>query len=950
MQVKTLPIGLLACTLVFVTGCNDRKTQPQSKSKNQVLATQTTKIQYEKFQLDNGLNVIFHVDRSDPVVGVTLAAHVGSAREIPGRTGFAHLFEHLLFLESENLGKGGLDEMSARIGGSGANGSTSRDVTNYLQTVPNDGLEKMLWAEADKLGFFINTVTDPVLAKEKEVVKNEKRQRVDNRPYGHKFGVITENLYPQAHPYSWQTIGSLEDIQAASLADVKAFYKKWYVPNNVTLVVAGDFDTQQATLWVKKYFDEIPRGEDIAPLPKQPANLSQTKDLYYEDNFATLPQLTLVWPTAAKFHPDSYAIEVLARLLGEGKQAPLYNELVDKQKLTADVSVFDYRTELAGEFILTVNAFDRVDLDGVKAGLDAAFLRFETEKFTDADLQRIKAGLETEYYRRLASVLGKSARLADYNLIAGDPDLINKEIDFYRNVTAADIWRVYDRYIKNKPYVSTSFVPKGQQALALEGAKPALVKEEHITPAKEQDFTSDNALSYQKTPSSFDRTVEPPYGDAPKIPVPNVMQSALPNGIKVATFFTDEVPLVEMQLSLDGGALFDDKEKAGTANLMAELLNRGTKNKTPTELEQAIKQLGAEIDIFASKEALSVRVSTLSRNFDATVALVGEMLLSPRWDATEFELAKKDVLSQIKRRESNPDAIAKMEMNKLLYPKGHPLANPLLGDIATVKRITLEELKQYYESYVAPQFASVQIAGDVQHGDAIKALSVLSENWQQTSAALPVLPEVNLPQQSAIYFYDVPGAKQSTISVAHPSLLADNPDYYPATVMNYILGGGGFASRLTQTLREDKGFTYGAFSTFNGSQYSSEFIINTSVRTNVTYESLAIIKEIVTDYGDTFSQNDLATTKSYFLKSNARRFETLGAKLSILENIAVLGLPNDYVQQRAIQVVGMTVEEIRRLAHQYIKPQNLIYVVVGDAKTQRESLKTLGLGEVKLLN
>ena len=256
----------------------------------------TFKVDFEKFKLKNGLEVVFHIDRSDPVVAVNLTAHVGSAREKAGRTGFAHMFEHLLFLESENLGKGGLDKMSARIGGSGANGSTSRDRTNYLQTVPKDALEKMLWAEADKLGWFINTVTDPVLAKEKQVVKNEKRQGVDNAPYGHNFYVIDKNLYPKDHPYNWQVIGSLDDLQAATLDDVKEFFGRWYVPNNVTLTVAGDFDPVQAKKWVKKYFDEIKRGEEVKPLKKRAGAVKKTKKLYHEDNFARLPQLTRSYP------------------------------------------------------------------------------------------------------------------------------------------------------------------------------------------------------------------------------------------------------------------------------------------------------------------------------------------------------------------------------------------------------------------------------------------------------------------------------------------------------------------------------------------------------------------------------------------------------------------------------------------------------------------------------
>ncbi|HQU86772.1 MAG TPA: pitrilysin family protein, partial [Pyrinomonadaceae bacterium] len=265
--------------------------------------TPSFKVDYEKFVLPNGLEVIFHVDKSDPVVAVNLTAHVGSAREKTGRTGFAHLFEHLLFLESENLGKGGLDKMTARIGGSGANGSTSRDRTNYLQTVPKDALEKMIWAEADKLGWFINTVTDPVLAKEKQVVKNEKRQSYDNQPYGHTNYVIDKALYPEDHPYNWQVIGSLEDLDNATLADVKEFFRRWYVPNNCTLTIAGDFDTVQAKAWVEKYFGEIKRGKEVKPLPKRSGSLKETVKFYHEDNFARLPELTYAWTSAELLHP-----------------------------------------------------------------------------------------------------------------------------------------------------------------------------------------------------------------------------------------------------------------------------------------------------------------------------------------------------------------------------------------------------------------------------------------------------------------------------------------------------------------------------------------------------------------------------------------------------------------------------------------------------------------------
>ena len=452
---KWTALSFSIITALSVVGCNSTEVPSKNalnqQSINKSPATNSAiNIEYNKFVLDNGLEVVFHVDRSDPVVAVALTAHVGSAREIRGRTGFAHLFEHLLFLESENLGKGGLDKMSARIGGSGANGSTSRDRTNYFQTVPNNALEKMIWAEADKLGYFINTVTEEVLAKEKQVVKNEKRQSNDNRPYGHTQYVIDKNLYPEDHPYNWQVIGSLVDLQNSTLQDVKDFFKSWYVPNNVTLVIAGDFDETEAKAWVHKYFDEIEAGEKIAPLAKQPANLTQTKKIYHEDNFAKLPELSLTWPTVPQYHPDSYALDVLIELLSDGKKALLNQKLIDELKLTSRVTMYQYQSELAGQLMLQVRGFENTPLDNINQAINEALKEFENKGFSEQDLATIKAGQETAFYRGLSSVLGKGFRLAQYNIFTKDPGFINQEAKNILAVSKDDVLRVYNKYIKNK--------------------------------------------------------------------------------------------------------------------------------------------------------------------------------------------------------------------------------------------------------------------------------------------------------------------------------------------------------------------------------------------------------------------------------------------------------------------------------------------------------------------
>ncbi|EHQ01608.1 M16 family metallopeptidase [Gillisia limnaea] len=907
-------------------------------------------IDFETFTLENGLRVILHVDRSDPVVAVALTSHVGSAREIEGRTGFAHLFEHLLFLESENLGKGGLDKLSARIGGSGANGSTSRDRTNYFQTVPNDALEKMIWAEADKLGYFINTVTEQVLAKEKQVVKNEKRQGVDNRPYGHTSFVIDQNLYPKGHPYSWQVIGSLEDLQDATLQDVKDFFNQWYVPNNVVLTIAGDFDTQQAKDWVHKYFDEIKAGNKIAIREKQPVVLKETKKLYYEDNFAKLPELTLSWPSVHSYHEDSYALEILTNYLSQGKNAPFYKNLVAGKELTDNVRMYNYTSELAGQLSLQVRAFDKKDLDLVKAAIDETFSSFDKEGIPEKDLKRIKAGQETDFYNSISSVLGKGFQLAQYQIFAGDPNEINKNVDRIMSVTAADVQRVFEKYIKGKAYVATSFVPKGQIELALEDSKAAEVVEEKIVEGAEAEIVIDETITYEKTPSSFDRSTEPPYWGTPEIKTPEIWKTTLPSGMEVSGITSKEVPLIRFSIEMAGGLLLEDPNKVGVSNLLANLMTKGTKNKTPQELEEAIELLGSSIYVNAEDEKISLTGNSLARNYEATMELVQEILLEPRWDEEEFKLTKQQALSRIKQQKANPNSIAEDEFKKLIYGSNHILSNNNLGTAESVATIGMEDLKKYYEENLSPKSALFMAVGDLDMEKAVESLRAISANWKPKNVNIPEFPEPEAPETSKVYFYDVPGAKQSVIKIGAPGLAATNEDFYSAEVMNYRLGGGGFASKLTQELREGKGYTYGIRSGFKGGKLVGPFEISSGVRSNITFEAVELIKQIMEEYPENLDQNDLEVTKGFMIKSNARKFETLQAKLGMLSDIGNYNLPNDYIKKREEIATDFTLEDIQNLARKYINPEKMIYLIVGDAETQLDKLKNLGFGKPVLLN
>jgi zinc protease len=808
----------------------------------------------------------------------------------------------------------------------------------------------MIWAEADKLGYFINTVTEPVLAKEKQVVKNEKRQSYDNRPYGHTSSVISKNLYPETHPYNWEVIGSLEDLQNATLEDVKSFYNRWYVPNNVTLTIAGDFDVNQTKIWVEKYFGEIKRGQDIPKMEKQAVTLTETKKLYYEDNFALLPQLTLTWPSVYEYHPDSYALEVLASYLSKGKKAPLYKKLVEDKKITDAVDIYQYNSEITGQYMLTVTAFEKINLNAIMDGINQAFKDFETNGISQQDLSRITAGQETAFYTNLSSVLGKGFQLAQYEIFAGNPSYITQDVQNILAVTTEDVMRVYQKYIKDKNFIATSFVPKGESDLVLTGSKLATVIEEKIVEGKEDAFDASIVATYQKTPSAFDRSLEPAYGESPDVKLPTVWKSKLSSGLHLIGIENNEVPLVQFQLQIKGGMLLESKEKIGVSNMLADLMTKGTKNKTPEQLENAIESLGATINAYATDEGIIISGNTLSKNYNATVALVEEIVLQPRWDVKEFDLIKQSTLSQIQQQKADPNTIARNEFKKLIYGNESILSYNHIGDEKSVENITIDDLKKYYTANGSPTISLFQIVGAVPKNEVIKSLSTLNKEWKSKVVSFPKMPPTNTIASSKIYFYDVPDAKQSVIRIGYPALAATDADFYAATILNYRLGGGGFASQLTQQLREGKGYTYGIGSSFSGSNNKGAFSIASGVRSNITFESVSLIKEILNDYGKNFNENDLDVTKGYLIKSNARAFETLDEKLGMLYNISNYGYKDAYAKDQENIVKNISISNVKLLSDKYLNADKMIYLIVGDAETQLEKLEQIGFGKPILLN
>ncbi|WP_115880481.1 M16 family metallopeptidase [Lutibacter oceani] len=932
-------LALLVLPLMFIS-CKGNLNENEKSATN-------FSVEFEKYELENGLDVVLHQDKSDPIVSLAIQYGVGSNREKTGRTGFAHLFEHMLFQESENVPQ---DQFFKKIQDAGGtlNGGTWKDGTIYYEVVPNNALETVLWLESDRMGYLINTVTESAFYNQQEVVQNEKRQRVDNNPYGHTNWVLDKNIYPEGHPYNWQVIGELEDLQNATVEDVKEFYNKFYGPNNATLVLAGDFETDAAKALIEKYFGEIKRREEVSPMEPQPVTITETKRFYHEDNFANAPQLHMVWPTLQQYTDDAYALDFLSEILSSGKKAPLYKVLVKEKELTSRTTAYNRSQELAGEFHIIITANSGKSLKDVEAGIFEAFDLFEKEGITDKDIERIKAGLETSFYNGISSVLGKSFQLAQYNVFAGTPEFIEQDIENIKKVTKEDVVRVYDKYIKGKPFVMTSFVPKGQLDLITDNSVKAEVVEEEIKENVEKTVVDAND-EVVKTPSNFDRSVEPAQGETPKLNIPESWTATLDNGIKVFGIEQNEIPTVNFSLVIEGGHLLDDKNKNGVANLMTDILMEGTVNKTPEELEEEIEMLGASINMYTTNESIVVRGNTLVRNLDKTLALVEEILLEPRWDEEEFARIKTSTINQIKRSDANPNAVAGRVYNKILYGEDHIFSYPTSGTVASVEAITIDDLKDFYTKNFSPSISTFHIVGNINKKESLEKLSSLEEKWKAKEVIIPTYPIVNNRDKSSLYFVDIPNAKQSVINIGYIALPRTDKDFYPVEVMNYKLGGS-FSGNVNLILREEKGYTYGARTNFSGSKTPGTFTASSSVRTNTTGESVQIFKDQITKYKEGISDDDLQFTKNSLIKSNARRFETQFSLLGMLQEMSNYNLAPDYIKGEEAIINNMTLEQHKELANKYLDESKMMYLVVGDAATQYAQFKNMGFDEVKLID
>ncbi len=894
-------------------------------------------IPYKKFLFPNGLTLIIHEDKSDPIVHVDVTYHVGSAREVVGRSGFAHFFEHMMFQGSDNVADEEHFKIVTESGGT-LNGTTNTDRTNYFQTLPSNQLEVALWLEADRMGFFLDAVTQEKFEVQRATVKNERGQNYDNRPYGLVNEKTLEALYPFGHPYSWSTIGYIEDLDAATLDDLKNFFLRWYGPNNAVLTVAGDVNADEVVKLVEKYFGPIPPGPPVSKMKTDPVLLKEHQYISYEDNIR-FPLIMFTYPTVPHYHPDEPALDLLSQILGGGKNSIFYQKFVKSQK-ALNASVSHPCSELDGRMSMMVVAYPGTNLAEMEKQMREAILEFEQRGVTDEDLQKFKVGYEAGELFSLASVSGKASKLAAYQTFTGNPNQIKYELDRYSKVTEEDVVRVYNKYLKDKYCVVLSTVPKGQSNLI---AAPDNTARKFPDENYKPDLSEYEGLVYKKAKDNFDRSKRPASGPNPVVKIPTFYTQKYDNGLLLVGSFYEELPIVSVKLYVKAAQIMENPEKAGISSLLAKLMEESTQKFSSEEIETEFEKLGSSISISSGREDFIITITSLSKNFDATMRLVEEVLFSPKFDQNEFERVKRQQLESIANQRTQPTVVSRNVLKKLMYNEDNILSMSELGTENSVSNITLDDVIEFYREKFKPDFATLIVVGKVKAEDVKNSIQFLTSKWQKGNVEMPEKVEANKAATTTIYFINKDNAPQSQIVMGFPSLYYDGTGkYYRATIMNYPLGGA-FNSRINLNLREDKGYTYGARSGFNGSEYVNVFTAGAGVRADATDSSIVeFIKELSEYRIGGITEEELKFTKSSIGQIEALKYETPSQKAGFLKTVVDNGLDKDLVKKQQEILKNITKKEIDQLAKELLTIDNMFIVIVGDKEKYLEPVKALG--------
>jgi len=870
-------------------------------------------IPFERFVLDNGLTVIVHEDHKAPIVAVNVWYHVGSKNEQPGRTGFAHLFEHLMFNGSEHYNHDYFQAIEP-LGATDLNGTTNNDRTNYFQNVPTSALDVVLWMESDRMGHLLGALDQARLDEQRGVVQNEKREG-ENQPYGRTGITITENTWPAGHPYSWSVIGSMEDLNAASLEDVQEWFRAYYGAANAVLVIAGDIDTQAAREKVEKYFGDIPSGPPVTKHDTWIAPMIGSHRQIMQDRVPQ-PRVYKVWNGPQWGSEDGTYLDLVTDVLAAGKTSRFYKRLVYDEQIATDVAAFVSLREIAGQVQIRGTAREGVELADVERALDEELSRFLTEGPTATELQRVKTQYRARFIRgieRIGGFGGKSDVLAQNEVYAGDAGFYRTTLQRVASATADDLRQAAVRWMGDGAYVL----------------------EVHPFP------------TYGTMASSVDRSALPEPGAPPTARFPELQRATLSNGLEIVLAQRNAVPVVNLRLMVDAGYAADQFGRPGTASLALDMLDEGTESRNALQISDELALLGASLGTGSNLDVSTVSFSALYENLERSLDLFADVVLNPAFPEEDFRRLQRQRIAQIRQEKVQPFGMALRVFPALLYGEDHAYGSPMTGSgtEASVQQITRGDLQQFHRTWFRPNNATLIVVGATTMNEIRPLLERRFRAWTKGDVPHKNLATVDQRPSSSVYIMDRPGAIQSVIFAGHVAPPKANDIEIPIEVMNTILGGD-FSSRINMNLREDKHWSYGAGSIVWDARGQRPFIVYAPVQSDKTKESLAeIAKELQGTQGDQpFTEAELAFAKNTRTLTLPGSWETANSVAGSIADIVRFGLDDRYYETYPARVRALTVRQVQQAAESVIKPDRVVWVVVGDKAKIAAGIRALGFG------
>ncbi len=877
-------------------------------------------IAFEKTTLSNGLDVILHRDPTIPVAAVNVWYHVGSKDEQLGRTGFAHLFEHVMFEGSKHHNSSHFEPLQKA--GASLNGSTTSDRTNYWEDVPTNYLELALWLESDRMGFLLDALDQQRFDIQRDVVKNERRQSYENRPYGMAQWSLQESLFPLPHPYHWMTIGSQEDLDAASLDDVKDFFRRFYSPSNSSLAIAGDIDPAETLELVNRYFGDLSPGPPVQRIGRYDSALAGRVELEMRDK-VSLPRIYIAWPTPPQFGPEDAPLELLRAVLADGLSSRLYRSLVYEKQIAQTVSVRHRSSEIAGQFLIEGTAAAGHTLEEVERAIDAELDRIAVDPPTEEELTRAKNRIEANHYRQLARIGGfggKADALNYYNTFAGAPDLINTGIDRYLAVQCDDILRVKEAVLDHRQ-VRLQVLPESSLSTAA---------------------------------TALDRTLMPAPAEQPGFTPPLPQRGSLPNGLGITVVEKPGLPIVSVGLVMSGGTTTDPTDKPGLTSLTAQLLSEGTATRTSQQIAEAFEFMGARLSTDTRRESAILSVETLTRHWAAALDLLADAVLNPTFPQDELDRVRREHITDIRRARDDAGFVADQVMPGLIFGRDSGYGHPSFGTEAAVAAFTRSDLVEHYHRIFSPSAGNLIVVGDVTLDEVMEQSGAAFGGWK--SGATGQSPAADSPVEgrdgpTTIYLVDKPGAAQSVIRAAQVTVPRQHPDYFNLLLLNHAFGGQ-FSARLNLNLRQDKGYSYGFHSSISWYRHLSLLGAGGSVQTAVTRESVV---EVLQEFRDVHAarpvtDEELSAARDGLLRGYPAGFERSGQVLGQLVQLVVHDLPDDYFRTVTGELSAVSLSGIHRAGQERINPDALAVLVVGDRAIVEPGLRELGLPVVILDN